>query len=157
MQPTVNNDVKEIAWQEKTFLTIRKTLPIDKLTEFFSQSYGSLYGALAKGGIPVTEPPCAIYYSVDQAKMVTDLAAAIPFQGKLADIQDFEVVRLPASKALTITHFGSYDSMGGTYSLLDNYAKEHGLMPKWMIEQYLSDPQQVKDPAQWMTNVYYVL
>lgn len=157
MEPVIQNEVKEITWPEKTFLRIRSTLPFDKLSEFFGKSYGALYSALGRAGIPAGNPPCAIYYTVDETKKQTDLAAAVPFNGRMPDVTGFEKVSLPASKVLTITHYGSYDSMRKTYDQMEQYMKQHGQKAKLVIEEYLSDPEKEKDPARWMTNIYFVL
>ncbi len=157
METAVKNKVKEIAWPGKTFITIRGTLPFDKLTTFFSKNYGAIYGAINKIGLQANEPPCAIYYSVDEAKKVTDLAAAVPVSAVVPEIQGFTKVGIPAAKALTITHYGSYDSMASSYALLEKYMAEHGLKRKWMIEEYLSDPVAEKDPSTFKTNIYFLL
>lgn len=157
METIIKNDVKEIDWPETTFLTIRATLPFDKLTTFFSEKYTSLYNFIGKAGLTAKEPPCAIYYSVDEKNMKTDLAAAIPVTGTVQESGEIVKVVVPASKALAITHYGSYDSMGETYAVLQKHVKDHDLKTKWMIEQYLSDPEIEKDPKTWKTNIYFVL
>lgn len=157
METTIKNEVKEIAWPTKTFITVRATLPFDKLTAFFSANYAAIYQAIGKLNIQPVEPPYAIYYSVDEAKKVTDLAAAIPVQGLAGEIEGFEKLVIPASKAITITHYGSYDSMSASYNLLEKYIAEHGLKRKMILEEYLSDPAVEKDPASWKTNIYYII
>ncbi|MBN9484529.1 MAG: hypothetical protein BGO70_00110 [Bacteroidetes bacterium 43-93] len=157
MKTTAKNQAKEIAWQGKTFMTSRSIQPFDKLTAFFAEKYGALYAAIGKAGIQANEPPCAIYYSIDEKEMVTDLAAAVPVPDTCPDIEGFTKTTIPACKALTITHYGSYDSMTETYSLLDKYLTEHNLKRTWALEQYLSDPQLEKDPANWKTNIYFGL
>jgi len=155
MELTLKNEVKEIEWQSKTFITSRSIQPFDKLSAFFAEKYGALYSTLAKSGIQVNEPPCAFYYSIDEKKMETDLAAAVPVSDTCPEIQGFTKVVIPATKALTITHYGSYDNMTETYGLLEKYLKEHDLEKIWIMEQYLSDPQLEKDPANWKTNIYF--
>jgi hypothetical protein len=155
METTVKNSVKEISWPGKTYISSRNALPFDKLSAFFAEKYGAIYGALGRMGIQVCDPPCAIYYSVDEQKMVTDLAAAVPVPEHTADIAGFTTVVVPASKALTITHYGPFEGMTATYALLDKYIAEHALKKTWAIEEYLSDPAVEKDPANWKTNIYF--
>lgn len=157
METTAKNEVKEISWPGKTFITVRGTLPFDKLTAFFGEKYDAIYSAVYKLGLQAKEPPCAIYYSVDEVKKETDLAAAVPVSGVLPEMPGFEKVMVPAGKALKITHYGSYDSMAASYDLLGKYMAERGLKSKWMIEEYLSDPAVEKDPANWKTNIYFIL
>lgn len=155
METATKKEVKEIMWQRTTFVTSRDTLPFNKLTAFFSEKYGAIYGALGRMGVKVSEPPCAIYYSVDEKNMVTDLAAAVPVPDNTPDIEGFTKAVIPASRAVTVTHYGSFDSMMETYALLDKYLAAHQLKRTWMIEQYFSDPQVEKNPANWKTDIYF--
>ena len=155
METTVKAQVKEISWPGKTFVISRSVLPFDKLTAFFTEKYGAIYGAIYKAGITVSEPPCAIYYSVDEKTMVTDLAAAVPVPAGAPEIAGFAKEMIPAGKALTITHYGPFTSMAETYGMLDKYIAEHGLKRTWALEEYLSDPAVEKDPATWKTNIYF--
>lgn len=157
MQTTAKNQVTETNWPGKTFLTIRDTMLFDKLSTFFGEKYGAIYTAVYKMGLQATEPPCAIYYSVDEDKKETDLAAAVPVSGVVPDVQGVETVTIPAAKALILTHYGSYDNMTATYTLLEKYLAEHQLKRKWIVEEYLSDPAVEKDPANWKTNIHFIL
>jgi len=156
MEADVKNEVKEINWPGKTYITSRATLPFDQLSAFFEEKYGAIYGALYGKGVQVNEPPCAIYYAVDEDKKVTDLAAAVPVPATTPDLPGFMKVVIPPSKAVTISHYGSFDGMAATYALLEKYITEHGFTRKWIIEEYLSDPAVEKDPANWKTNIYFI-
>lgn len=155
--PLTSHEAKEIAWPARTYVTRRGTISFDKLSEFFTESYAAIYSAINQHDIQVTEPPVAIYYSIDEVEKKTQLAAAIPVPEHAPCIVGFEYVHIPASKAVTITHYGSYDSMSETYAILGKYMAEHKLQQRWMIEEYLSDPKIEKDPTNWKTNIYFVL
>jgi len=155
MNTTAKNEVKEIAWPGKTFIISRSIQQFNKLTAFFTEKYAALYSAIYMTGAKVSEPPCAIYYSIDEKKMETDLAAAVPVADNTPAIDGFTKEVIPACKALTITHYGPFTDMAGTYALLDKYMAEHKLTRTWAVEQYLSDPEVEKDPAKWKTNIYF--
>jgi effector-binding domain-containing protein len=157
METKVKYDIKSIKWAEKIYVTKRAKTPFDKLTDFFSVNYKNIYAALEKLGIKSTQPPCAIYYSFDEIKKETDLAAAIPVEGKTTYIKDFDVVTIPASEVVTTTHHGSYDDMMPAYQALDEYLKTKKKESKFVIEEYLTDPMTEKDPSKWVTNIYYVI
>ena len=157
MIPLTSHEVREIAWPAKTYVTRRATKSFDDLSEFFKDSFGAIYGAINQHHIQVSEPPAAIYYSVDEAEKKTELAVAVPVPEHTPGIDGFEIIHVLASKALTITHFGPYDSMSKTYAILSNYMTDHKLQQKWIIEEYLSDPEVEKDPSNWKTNIYFVL
>lgn len=157
MQTTIRNEVKEIEWPGKTFVTARATIAFNDLTTFFGEKYGAIYGALYKTGLEVTGPPCAIYYSIDETTMETDLAAAVPVSGGVPDIAGFDKVTIPTGKAVYTIHYGPYDSMTATYQLLEKYMAEHDLKRKWIVEEYLSDPAVETDSTNWKTNIYFIL
>lgn len=157
METAVKYQVNEINWPEKKFFTQRARLGFDKLKDFFSQSYGAIYGQLGKMGIQPTEMPCAIYYSLDEKKQETDMAAAVPVKTDVPDIKGFERVTIPASKVLTVTHIGPYETMMPAYEALDSYVAEHRLTKSLVIEEYFSDPSVEKDPNKWKTNIYFVI
>ncbi len=157
METIIKNEVKEIEWPEKTFVTKRAKLSVDKLPGFFKEAYDAIYGAVKKYGELSNDPPCAIYYSVDEAAKITDLAAAVPVIRLSKELEGFEKVVIPKSKVLTITHYGPYENMMADYEALEKYRSEHGFKKEFMIEEYYSDPAVEKDPAKWKTNIYFVV
>lgn len=157
MEVPTKYEVKQIAWPEKTFLVKRAKKKIDELSGFFSQVYGDLYGALERQGLQSDQAPFAIYYSVDADKKETDLAAAVAVEGLKAAPEGFDIVKIPESKAVVVQYKGPYENMHEAYTELDNYITEHQLKKEWMLEQYFSDPQTEKDPAEWRTDIYYIL
>ena len=157
MEATKQYQVKEINSRQRTFITKRATVTFDKLPAFFSEQYNTIYKALQQKQVVPTEPPCAIYYSINEIGKETDLAAAIPVPADTSDIIGFEKIIIPPSKVLTTTYYGSYDSMQPAYAQMENYLLEHNLQRELIIEEYFSDPRVVKDPAQWKTNIYFIL
>jgi len=155
MEIQTKYEIKEMSWPEKTFVTKRAKISFDKIPAFFSKTYGEIYGALKKIGAQATEPPCAIYYSVNEVRKETDLAAAIPIQGLEKELEGFEKVIIPKSKVLALTYYGSYENMGTAYAALEKYLLEHRLKKAWTVEEYLSDPSVEKDPGKWKTNIYF--
>ncbi len=157
METKIAYDIKETTWPEKTFITKQATVAFDELPNFFGNTYGAIYGLVQKLGIQACDPPCAVYYTIDEVKKETRLAAAVPVKGPLPEINDFEVLVLPASKVITTTHYGSYESMGPVYQAMEQYLNEHHLERELIIEEYFSDPAIEKDPGKWKTNIHFVL
>lgn len=157
METATKYAVKEINWPEKTFIIKRATMPFDKLSDFFKENYGSIYGTLAKAGIQPVEMPCAFYYSIDEANKETDLAAAVPVMNGTPEMAGFEKVVLPPSKVVTTTHIGPYESMVAAYGAMEQYFTEHGLEKGLVIEEYFSDPEVEKDANKWKTNIYFMV
>jgi effector-binding domain-containing protein len=157
METTTRYQLKEIQWPERTFITKRATVAFDQLSYFFAEQYRALYKALQRQNIAATGAPFAIYYSIDEARRVTDLAAAVPVPGKLADVNGFDKIVMPPCNALTTTYYGPYENMQPVYAEMEKYLVDHNLQRQLIIEEYFSDPQVVKDPAKWKTNIYFIL
>ncbi|MGZ5281452.1 MAG: GyrI-like domain-containing protein [Bacteroidia bacterium] len=157
MQTAVKHQVSEISWPKKTFFIKRAVKSIEQLPQFFTESYGAIFGPLGTNDITPTGVPCAIYYSIDEAKNQTDLAAAVPVNNNVPDIQGLEKLAIPASKVITTTHFGPYENMAPAYQEMEKYLAEHDLKKELIIEEYFSDPAKEPDPAKWKTNIYFVV
>lgn len=149
--------IKEINWPEKTFIAKRATVGFDKLTEFFTENYDAIYGELGKLGIEPKDAPYAIYHSIDEEKMVTELSAAVSVEGKLPEMKGFEVVKLPPSKIITTTYYGPYEKIAPAYTALEKYLAKHNLKRELMLEQYVSDPMVEKDSSKLRTEIYFVV
>lgn len=157
MEKTSTYQIKEVKWSGKTFIAKRATLPFEKLSGFFAESYKEIYTALNKSGREPADPPFAVYFAVDAQKMVTDLAAAVVIPGSVKVPEGFMQITIPESKALLLTHYGSYDKMTNAYAELDNYLEKHQLKKSWVLEQYFSDPVKEPDPNKWRTDIYYIV
>ena len=158
MEPIAKDYViQEITRPEKTYVANRAIKAFDALPAFFSESYREIYTSLEKLGHQPSEPPCAIYFALDEAKEETDLAAAVPVPPKVADSMDFEKIAIPSSKVITTTHIGPYETMKAAYEALEHCMTEHGLKSSLMIEEYFSDPQAEKDASKWRTDIVFVV
>jgi effector-binding domain-containing protein len=157
METIIKNEIREITFPETVFLTKRAIIPFDGLSAFFSASYAELYALIQKLGIESTNPPCAIYYAINESAMETDLAAAVPVEGNLPEFKDYDQVLIPESRVVATTHYGSYDDVGGAYEIIENYCAEKNLKRGLIIEEYLTDPSIEKDPTKWITNIYCII
>jgi effector-binding domain-containing protein len=149
--------IKEISWPEKVFAIKRAVVSFDKLSDFFKKNYDAIYGELGKQGLNLTDPPCAFYYRIDEAKQETDLAAAVPVPYNPASSESYEVLVLPPCKLVTRTHFGPYEQLAPVYEEMDAYVRDHGFKKGLVIEEYLTDPLIEKDSGKWQTNIYFVV
>lgn len=157
METDLKYEVKEIVWPKRNFVIKRATISFDKLSTFFTETYGAIYKAVKSAGKVSNEPPCAIYYSVDDTKKETDVAAAVPVRSNGNEVEGFDELTIPESKALQLTYYGSYENMSPAYQALDRYVNDHKLQTQLMLEEYFSDPTVEKDPNKWKTNIYFIV
>src|SRR5690606_23785531 len=134
-----NYNVEETNWEAKTYYGVKANLSFDKISAFFGVSYGKIGAAMQKAKAEMISAPSAIYFTIDEKTMVTDVAAVMEVaKGKvLKGVEKFE---LPASKVLKIAYFGAYDKSGEAHYAMDDYMKAHELTQTYVLEEYVTDP-----------------
>ncbi len=147
--------ITEVDWVEKNCLAIREVVGFADMSKFFGQHYAKMFEAIAKVGAKPTTP-LAVFYKYDEKAMNADVAAAIPFVGKKVLAKGYSNLNLPASKAYLINYFGDYQKMKLAYDAMDAKLKTLGKEnPDLVIEEYVTDPMNVKDTAKWNTKIYF--
>jgi effector-binding domain-containing protein len=157
MEKMATYQVKEIAWPERAYIIKRAVVPFEQLPVFFREQYHLLYSALHRQGIRPPEVASAFYFSIDEAKHETELAAAVQLPDTATEVQGFEKFILPEGKRITTSYYGKYEEMMPAYKELENYLKEKGLTRELYIEEYFSDPEKEKDPAKLRTDIYFAV
>jgi effector-binding domain-containing protein len=157
MEKTATYLVKEVTWPERAYIIKKAVIAFDKLPGFFKEQYGLLYGALQQQGIRLPSVASAFYFSIDEAKKETELAAAVQLPDTGTEVKGFEKFILPAGKRITTTYYGKYEEMMPAYQELENYLKEKGLTRELYIEEYFSDPEIEKDPAKMRTDIFFAV
>jgi effector-binding domain-containing protein len=152
-----NYEIKEMEWPETNYVgTKKEMLTFDKLREFFGKNYPAIFMELEAQKVKPESAPSAIFYSYDEAKGQTELAAVVRM-AKGAKLKGFENHVLPAGKVLHIAYYGDYSKMAEPHQAMDKYMKEKGLTHSVVVEEYASDPGTEKDSTKWLTNIYYLL
>ncbi len=149
-------EIHEMTWEAKSYYGKKDKMAFDKMEAFFGETYGKIGMALGEQKVQPIGAPKAIYFSFDEEKMVTDVAAVMEVaQGvKLDGFTKFET---PAGKVLHIAYYGPYDKSGEAHYAMDDYMKAHNLTTVSVLEEYVTDPMTEKDPAKWLTNIYYIV
>lgn len=154
---TTNYEVKEINWEEKTFVGKKGIYKFDQLSAFFAETYPDLFNELGKAKQEPLMAPCAIYFKWDQDKGETE-CAAVACVKKGVVLKKFESFILPSSKVLHIAYYGSWSKSMNAHMAMDEYIKNNSLpLQSQVIEEYVTDPMIEKDTAKWLTNIYYVI
>jgi effector-binding domain-containing protein len=133
---------------------IRKHTSIATVGRDVQEGMAAIWSAIAPTGIPVSGPPFLLMYDeLDQETGgVVEICVPVhePFTGENG-VYGREV---DAATAATIVHRGPYDEVGPAYRTLTGWAREHGHEiagpPR---EVYLTDPGQVPDPADYLTEI----
>jgi effector-binding domain-containing protein len=153
---TPRYEVQELSWESKTYYGKRTKLEFAKMAEYIGKTYGEIGEILKKTKTEAIGAPKTLYFSFDAKTMVTDFAPVMEVANgtKLKGLDIFET---PAGKALLIDYYGPYDKSAQAHDAMDAYMKEKGLSQLVVVEEYITDPMTEKDPAKWLTKIYYLV
>lgn len=138
----------------RNIVGMRDTVAMSDMEGFFGKAFGTTYGAVTKAKVEMAGKPTALYFTWDETSGTTVVLAGIPVaEGVSIDgTESFKV----GGKVLMIDYFGSYDGIGDAHMAMEQYMNWHGsTMTGPAIEEYVSDPMTVTDPAQLNTKIYY--
>ncbi len=149
--------INEVMLEERHFVLNRQEIPMANITQFYQQNLGSLFGKVQKAGIEMDGMPCGLFFKWDEKNNTTDMAASIPV-AEAVNIKGASSLSIPAKKALQVDYYGDYSGTAAAHSAIDKYMSDYGLLNDVpMIEEYLSDPMEEKDPQKWLTRLTYYL
>ena len=148
-------ELKDISAQKA--LVMRTTIPSANVSAKMGELYGKLFAYINANGIQATGAPFAVYYTYDPNGS-TEFEVGIPVATDQQGKDEIKFRGYPAMRVISALHTGPYENAGAVYEALKKYATDNKLetLPlSWEI--YLTDPSQVKDPAKYRTNIYFVI
>lgn len=142
---------------EIVYICKKDSIGWDKIGEFFSKNFSTLFGAVGKQKLECIAPPSGIYFKWDEANKITVMAAAVAVKGDAGTkLKGYETFVLSAGKMLQLAYYGAYEKTAEAHYGMDDYMKEKGLTLNGpVIEEYVTDPKAEPDTAKWLTNIYY--
>jgi effector-binding domain-containing protein len=146
--------IKELPAQR--VVAVRTTTAMDRIGETLQAGWGQVFGALGASGAAPSGPPFAIYYHMSAESNEVEFEACVPTTADIAAPAPIVVRDEPAMTAAVTLHKGPYDQVGGAYEALQAWvAAEKRQIAGPPREIYLTDPQQVPDPADYLTEVQW--
>lgn len=135
-----------------TTVVINGVVEMTGITDFFDQSFATLFEVLGAQGVTLTGPPFALYHSPPSD--VADLEVGVPIAGPFRPDRGVETSGLPGGRVARIVHEGAYEQLGSSWERLGAWIGEHGLTfgeAAW--EVYLTEPTPEMDPAELRTEL----
>ena len=135
-------------------LGVRTTTTMDKLATIMGALFGEIYGHIQQSGQQPAGMPLAIYHAMDGNTV--ELECAMPVSSPMEGTDRIRAGELPAGTVATVTHIGSYDDLGGTWTALVQWIESNELQPAhapW--EVYVTDPGAEPDPSKWRTDIFF--
>lgn len=135
-------------------IAIRERVKHSDIGPKMGEIYGRLMMHANMKGLPLTGAPFALYHDYDQE--TTDMECGFPVGSPTAGEGGIGPCTLPGGEVVMGVHVGPYDRLMDTYSAMQAWMTEKGLVPtKMMWERYLTDPAVEKDPAKFVTEIYW--
>ena len=140
--------------QKQSVYVVRKTTTADKIGDTYQEILTQVSDSIAKQKVTPAGAPTGIYYKWTPESV--DMAAGFPIaKPKTKTKAPFEVVELPAGKAVKLVHTGPYAGLPEAHGAITQWLtaqgkKENG--PRW--EVYTNDPGQVTDPTLLETQIF---
>ena len=149
--------INEIDLPEKHYVINRAEIKIENIQQFYTQNLGALFGKLQGSNIEMDGMPSGLFFKWNQTSETTDMAASIPVKEEVA-IKGASSYTIPAGKALRIDFYGDYSKTANAHYALDDYMRDYGLLNNPpMVEEYVTDPTEEKDPEKWLTKITYYI
>jgi AraC family transcriptional regulator len=126
----------------------------DAISETMGPAFGKLFESVGRSGGVTAGPVFARYFafSDDLVDYECGIALAAPYTWN-GEVQAGQIGGCEAAVGM---HIGPYDRLPETYAAMQAWIEGQGRKPgAVMWEVYLNDPDQVPDPAEWRTEVYW--
>jgi len=147
-------NIKIIETKLEQGLSIREVVPNAQIGPKMGQIFGELMAYFGKSKVMITGPPFAMYHSFDQEE--TDMEVGFPVAEPHKGAGRIRSSTLPGGKVVTATHVGPYEKLMDTYTEMQKWMEAKGLKPKKVMwERYMNGPDTVKDPNEYITQLFW--
>ncbi len=145
-------------------ITTRFETTIDGLKADFDAHMPVVGARIGELHAPVVGPPFARFHDYSASRVEIELGAPIaavpPGLPDASGLPDGEIgaSALPAGDVAATVHEGPYETLAATYDRIEAWLARNGLVAgpgPW--EVYLTDPAEVADPADYLTEVVWPL
>lgn len=122
------------------------------------ESFGLIYSYMVdflKVSPSKVNKPVSYYEYIDTAKKETKFYCGYPLNESVKPGEGMELFSIPAGETLVCIHKGSYSTLSKTLKLMREKAKKEKLkLGNSYWEEYLNDPETVKNEKELLTKIY---
>jgi len=116
-------------------------------------------GYMESNNIPMAGKPFTLYNQIDEANGTVIFSACIPVRDRVITPEGSTIVSgfMEPVSALKTTLKGNYYNLPKAYTAAKEYMAKNGLQPHptaKMFEVFVTDPEEVPNPANYVTEVY---
>lgn len=146
-----NIDVELVEVPKMHLLFIRKMVQEHEFEEEYANCFGKLLKNIQDKKLTVLDPPMALFHSSEFSPFGLDTEFAIPVKEYATGTRDFH----PGLCLKTVLH-GAYSNLSSVYTKQREWAEREGYESNdALYEIYITDPSQVSEDSELITEVYY--
>lgn len=144
-------DVRLVDVPKMYLLSIRKMVQAEDYPAEYIQCYGKLFKKIAVDKLTMSGAPMILFHSAEYSSTGLDTEFAIPVQEYVTGTRDFS----PGLCLKTVVR-GAYTELSSVYAKQIKWAEKEGYQnTNALFEVYLTDPSQIEDVKDNITEVYY--
>lgn len=144
-------DVRLVDVPKMYLLSIRKEVQVEDYPTEYIKCFGKLFKRISVDKLTMTGEPMVLFHSTEYSPSGLDTEFAIPVQEYVTGTRDF----CPRLCLKTITQ-GAYSKLSSVYAKQVKWAEKEGYEnTDALFEVYMTDPSQVADINDNITEVYY--
>ncbi|ELR69451.1 hypothetical protein C900_04983 [Fulvivirga imtechensis AK7] len=153
-----DDEVSIVEVQPITYIGLGAKLDASN-SEVISSTMADLYGRLMQyseeSGAEITGAPIAVYKSLGEEDI--EVVCGLPVSsGTTIMHQDIKVDSTLGGEAVKAVHKGSYEKLPATYDKMNIFIDKNRRQAIGQpYELYITDPEEVTDTTQWITEVYF--
>jgi effector-binding domain-containing protein len=150
-QPLI--EIKNIPLQQT--IVMKAEVLTNVIGRKMGEMYSSLFSYAGQNNIQPTGAPFAVYYTFDP-KGNTSFEVGFPVASKVSGCDSVFYKEFPPMKVVSSLYTGSYENMSLIYTQMQDYIHKNNLKiigASW--EVYLTNPQQVSNPNDNQTLIYF--
>jgi DNA-binding transcriptional MerR regulator/effector-binding domain-containing protein len=144
-------EIKEVPAQPA--LVISERIPHEKLPEVIPAAIDAVHAHMESVGAAYVGPPFILCPHPDDDGMV-ELETGWPVAGSFPGGGRVEFTTLPPCTVLSYRHHGPYSELHRSYGALTTLIDDEGLTTVGVPREiYSTDPKEVLDPSDWVTEI----
>lgn len=144
-------EVREVP--EQPALVVRERASLERLPEVIPATIDEVHGHLQSVGATFAGPPFVVCPYPDHEGMV-DLETGWPVAAPFPGGGRVEFTTLPACTVVAYWHRGHYRELGRSYRALEAFLEGEGFAAAGSPREiYETSPEEVPDPADWLTEI----
>lgn len=144
-------DVRLVDVPKMYLLSIRKMVQVEDYPTEYIKCYGKLFKKIAVDKLTMSSSPMILFHSAEYSPTGLDTEFAIPVQEYVTGTRDF----YPGLCLKTVVR-GAYTELSAVYAKQIKWAEKEGYQnTNALFEVYMTDPSQIADVKDNITEVYY--